>query len=211
MQNPKIDYSKRGIEERKKKMLDLFLGPGNNNIIDLGCGCANYSPILAKKVKFVLCIDLSADLCKITNEIGFDVIRADGMHLPLRDKMFDAIWASEVIEHLPSLASFGEFERVAKKYVIATVPNPSGPNFKVDPTHILNFTISNLKKYLKNRKQWKYRVIGIGVEWPAAPYRLKIPKFLVLASFYFTLDLPWVAPTVGIVGKTINPTRKNLK
>ncbi len=130
MQNLKIDYSKRGIEERKKKMLDLFLGSGNSNIIDLGCGCANYSPLLAKKAKFVLCIDLSVDLCKITNELGFEVIRADGMHLPLKDKMFDALWASEVIEHLPSLESFGEFERVAKKYVIATVPNPSGPKFQ---------------------------------------------------------------------------------
>jgi ubiquinone/menaquinone biosynthesis C-methylase UbiE len=209
MQNPKIDYSKRGIEERKKKMLDLFLASGNNNIIDLGCGCANYSSLLAKKSKFVLCIDLSSNLCKITNELGFDVIRADGMHLPLKDKLFDALWASEVIEHLPSLESFGEFERVVKKYVIATTPNPSGPNFKADPTHILKFTISGLKKYLKNRTQWNYRVIGIGVEWPAAPYGIKIPKFLVLASFYFTLDLPWTAPTVGIVGKKIGPTKRN--
>jgi SAM-dependent methyltransferase len=195
-----IDYSKRGVEDRKKKLLDIYLTSGYCSILDLGCGAGYYSPLLAQKGEFVIGLDFSLQLCKLSKKLGFNVVRGDGMFLPFKNGAFDVVWASEIIEHLPSLTFFDELERVAKMWIIATIPNPSSSNYRADPTHILKFTISSLRTYVSYRKDWNYFVKGIGIEWPAAPWGLKIPKFIRILTFYFTFHMPWLSPTLGVIG-----------
>jgi hypothetical protein len=134
-------------------------------------------------------------------------VRAAATSLPFKNAAFDVVWASEILEHLSSLASFDELERVAKKWIIATLPNPSSPHYKDDPTHILKFSIYSLKNYLGYRKNWNYAVRGLGVEWPAAPFGLKVPRGIKILTFYFTFYLPWFAPTLGVIGTRPLPSK----
>ncbi|MFQ5821146.1 MAG: glycosyltransferase [Candidatus Heimdallarchaeota archaeon] len=198
-----IDYSKRFVEDRKKVLLDRFLTSGCHSVLDLGCGAGIYLPLLAKRGKYVVGLDLSRELCKLPKKLGFNVVRGDGMYLPFKNDAFDVIWASEIIEHLPALAVFDELERVAKKWIIATMPNPYGPNYRADSSHRLYYTMSSLKAYLKTRSDWNYKAVGLGIEWPAAPRGIKLPKFVKLLTFYLTFHMPWLAPTFCVIGHKI--------
>ena len=208
LKKQKIDYSKRGVEDRKKKLLDVFLDSGYEGILDLGCGAANFSSLLSKKGSFVVGLDFSWDLCKLTKKHGFEVVRGDAMSLPFRNGAFDVVWASEIVEHLPSLNLFDELERVGGKWILATVPNPKSSNYRADPTHILKFSIPSLKTFLSGRKNWCFVVRGIGVEWPSAPFGIKVPRVVRILSFYFMLYLPWISPTLGIIGVKTLPEHK---
>ena len=50
---------------------------------------------------------------------GFEVVRGDAMFYPLGTALFDVVWASEIVEHLPSLNLFDELERVGGKWILA--------------------------------------------------------------------------------------------
>jgi len=136
-------------------------------ILDLGCGDGTYTPYLQRKAIEVVGLDCNFEKLKKVKQPA-QVIQADALHLPFKDKSFDIIWASEVVEHTPSLEIFSEMERVAKEIIAATVPNPSGPYYKRDPTHILEYSISELRDFLK-RRDWTYTINGLGL---CLPYKI---------------------------------------
>lgn len=196
----RVDYAKRPLEDRKAHLLNHFLPSGPYRFLDLGCGAGVYLSLLAKKGKQVIGLDLSHKLCKLSKRWGFDIIMGDATHLPFKNEVFDGIWASEILEHLSSLVVLDELERVTKRCIIATIPNPYSYNYKADPSHELRYTISSLKAYLKTRRDWNYKIVGLGIEWPAAPRGIKLPKFVKLLTFYLTFYMPWLAPTICIIG-----------
>lgn len=199
-----IDYAKRLLEDRKAYLINHFLPSGPYRFLDLGSGSGVYLSLLSKKGKQVVGLDVSHDLCKLSKSLDFDIIRGDAMHLPFRNKIFDGIWASEVLEHLSSLGVFDELERVTNLCIIATIPNPYSLNYKADSSHKLRYSISSLKAYLKTRKDWNYKVFGLGIEWPAAPMGIKLPKFVKLLTLYLTFYIPRLAPTICIIGQKKN-------
>ncbi len=59
-----------------------------------------------------------------------DAIKANAIHLPFKDNSFDAVVALEIIEHLNDVElplATAEMKRVAKKYVVVSVPNKEKP------------------------------------------------------------------------------------
>jgi len=194
-----LDYSKRNIEHRKKILLDRFVQLGYT-FLDAGCGAGSYLDLFRKRNGYVVGLDIKRELCILSKKSNFDVVNGDIDYLPFKNESFDLVWASEVIEHVCSLAVFGELERVAREWIIATMPNPSGPNYRTDPSHRLSYTMSSLSTYLKNRKKWRYYIHGLGIEWPSAPKWLRIPISFKTLSFYFMFNLPWLAPTIGVIG-----------
>lgn len=173
-------------------------------ILDLGCGGGVYVPYLLEKASEVVALDFSVRRLKKTKEKKIEVVLADASHLPFRDNLFDIIWASEVIEHTPSLGVFGELERVAKKMVAVTVPNPRGPYYRRDPTHILRYDISTLQAHLSQRP-WRYKINGLGL---CLPYRA-FPNLLRRLLLQLTWNRPSLAFNLLITGKPQNDKAEN--
>jgi len=77
---------------------------------------------------------------------------ADAQHLPFKSDIFDEVYASHVIEHLPDVHMFfSEVRRVMKcmgRLYIWT-PNFMSPNATRDPTHKHIFSFMSLGRMLK--------------------------------------------------------------
>ena len=136
-----------------------------NRILDLGCGDGAYITHLKEKASEVIGLDLEPTKLENTKKY-VQVIRADASNLPFIDNSFEIVWASEIIEHTPSLDTFEEIERIAKSKIIATVPNPKGPYIGKDPSHILQYDLSTLREFLRER-DWKYNINGLGLCLPS--------------------------------------------
>jgi len=180
-----LQYAHRYAQRRKISLINHFV-PKCRTLIDLGCGNGCYMNSLSKKADTVVGIDISISMCKMVRDKGYSVIRADANWLPLKDESIDVIYSSELIEHLPSLGVFDEMERVSQ-IIVATMPNPWN-YFSKDPTHILNYSVQSLKRYLKNRERWNYAVCGL------PPHILPLPIFLFFS-------LPWLSPSIAIIGR----------
>jgi len=98
---------------------------------------------------------------------GVHIVQGSIEELPFADRSFDVVWASEILEHLPSLETLGELERVSDRLVIATMPSPLGPYRYLDRTHVLRYSIPSLRAALAARRGWQYRLEGLGGCLPA--------------------------------------------
>jgi SAM-dependent methyltransferase len=106
---------------RIKETLDL-IPSGVVSVLDVGC---NEGSILASLVKyFYTCgIDISFDALK---KVQTNCILASIADLPFLEKSFDLLICTEVLEHLLGdvyTKAISEIQRVARKYIIISVPN----------------------------------------------------------------------------------------
>jgi len=166
-----------------------------DRILDLGCGDGTYIPYLQMKAIEVVGLDCNVKKLMKAKNLSIQAIRADALHLPFKDKSFDLVWASEVIEHTPTLEVFSELERVAKEKIVATVPNPSGPYYRRDPTHVLEYDIPELQDFLK-RRDWDYTINGLGL---CLPYKI-IPDSFRKIFLKLTWRHPSYAFNISITG-----------
>lgn len=84
-------------------------------ILDVGCDEAILRKLLPKI--YYIGIDIGGDA-----DIKLDL--EDINYLPLDDETFECVVCSDVLEHLDNLHHiFGELVRVAKKYIIISLPN----------------------------------------------------------------------------------------
>lgn len=192
-------YAYRVLESRKIRLINRYI-PEVKCILDLGCGKGLYIPYLKEKARSVIGLDWSISLLKMAKEFGVHVVCGDANRLPFKSETFDVLWASEIIEHLPSLSVYEEVERVTKKLVIATMPNPYSFNFKADPTHILCYTLSSLKDCVKSRIAWKYVIRGLGVELPALKLPDTLKSLINTLTYAITFYAPILAPTIVVIG-----------
>lgn len=96
-------------------------------IVDVGCGSGNFTNRIVDRYK-VLGVDFSEaalQLLKCEGRVG------DITDLPAGDREFDMSMAMEVLEHMPHDGSLpkaaAELARVARKYVVVTVPANDDP------------------------------------------------------------------------------------
>jgi SAM-dependent methyltransferase len=116
----------------------LPLGPGDR-VLDLGCGFGRHAFEAYRRGADVVAVDRSADeVAEVVKMFGAMVaageaspsqlaraVRADLTALPFPDGSFDAVIASEVLEHIPEDArAIGEIARVVRPggKVAVTVP-----------------------------------------------------------------------------------------
>ena len=177
--------------------------PPCKRILDVGCGDGIYFPYLSQKTGEVVGIDFSPDRLIRSKKLGALLVRGDAGVLPFRDESFETVWASEVIEHTPSLDVFGELERVAKDCIIATMPNPDGPYYGRDSNHILKFEIDSLKQFLGKRR-WSYAIRGLGM---CLPYSF-IPRIIRVIFLKLTWNHPKLAWNFSVIGFR-NPEKAN--
>jgi SAM-dependent methyltransferase len=113
---------------RINKVLSLI--PDNvKTVLDAGCGDGRILNLLSEKYALTGC-DLSFKALKF---LQFPGIQSSLDYLPFKNKSFDLIICSEVLEHLPEKVLYGtihEFQRVSAKYILISVPCKQNLNYQ---------------------------------------------------------------------------------
>jgi ubiquinone/menaquinone biosynthesis C-methylase UbiE len=149
---------------------------------------------LAQKGRRVFGLDFSLERLRHSKGKYSDLVAGDAMHLPFRNKCFDVLWSSELLEHLGSLNVFDEIERVTKKMILVTVPNPKGPYYNMDSSHILSYDVDSLGEFL-NVRSWHYKIEGLGLCFP-----FYFPEMLRRLFLYLSRHRPGLAFNILIKG-----------
>ncbi len=99
-----------------------------SNILDIGCGEGFLVSHLPKNIKYTG-IDHNPESIEIAKSAAYqqretNFLVGNVYKLPFPDKQFDLITCLEVLEHLEAPEkALAEIKRMAKKYVILSVPN----------------------------------------------------------------------------------------
>jgi SAM-dependent methyltransferase len=134
--------------------------PGGGLILDLGCGFGDYAVYVSEKLnRRVVGLDIDAEICQIAAAAvrGSGVL---GIHLygggafPFRDRVFDLIYACEVIEHVPDdLFFLSEIRRTLKEggELLLSTPNAARLPFAKEkhPDHQRHYLYPELKAKLE--------------------------------------------------------------
>lgn len=132
------------LKRRVRKIItDLAIEP-SDNILDCGCGDGLYLSVIKGLGKYkVFGFDLNKRSLALAqgamNVSGIPLVQGSICSLPFKDRMFDKIFCSEVLEHVPDDGmALSEIHRVLKDNgrLAITVPNHNYP-FLWDPLNWL--------------------------------------------------------------------------
>lgn len=126
------DFWKRRYHQKRSIMVKKIICSimkENHSFLDVGCGTGEYIKMVQKTGNLLIGIDVSTSYLartRLETSGSVNLIRADAMSLPFKDRSIDIITCSEVIEHLQEpKRAIDEIFRVATKKVILTTPNNS--------------------------------------------------------------------------------------
>jgi len=189
-------YFARETEDRKIRLIEKEIDQVDS-IIDLGCGNGNYAKALRLKCRKLIGIDMSVDLahhCRLL-DVYDEILQTTVPPIKADDNSVDILFASEVLEHVADLKGMrAEMDRVSRKKIILTVPNPIYPFFYEDPTHVLKYSIKSLVHELNKSKKFKFKARGLGFENIPGTKWIKRLTQVLLRPF------PGLNPTVSIIG-----------
>lgn len=191
----KNDY-KLSKKQKKRIYNTISLIPDDvDSILEVGCGDGRIINPLVNKYKNVCGLDISQESLKNVKTLKVVGSIED---LPFEDDNFDIVLCCEVLEHLPVEIyekSLKEIERVAKKYILLSVPNNenldilkiSCPYCKCSfhpYRHLRSYDLDKLKKIFENFEVCKSEVVFTN-EKRYPPSFIKIARFLKLTKPYF--------------------------
>jgi len=146
-------------------LLGLFDGLEIDSVLDAGCGEGFTLQRLAQRFAAPQLTATDADFSALGARSvcppGVARVCADITALPYRDASFDAVLATEVLEHLAAPhAALREMQRVARRYVICSVPHE--PYFRLanllrgknvaaggnDPGHIQHWSRRGFRRFV---------------------------------------------------------------
>ena len=111
-------------------LLDAVLTTPNPHVLEIGAGAAGAMRdfLLRRPNARAVAIEMSAISLRGTGveSLALRGVAGDALHLPFKDRSFDAVFAFEVIEHLPDVAqALMEALRVVKRpgHIIIGLPN----------------------------------------------------------------------------------------
>ena len=110
-----------GLPAERVMVAAGWIPPDVRSVLDVGCGNGLFTEQLSN-MPVVVGTDRSRSALK---HVQVPCCQADASSLPFPDNCFDMVTAMEVIEHLPFHAltpAIGEIARVARRYVLVTVP-----------------------------------------------------------------------------------------
>jgi ubiquinone/menaquinone biosynthesis C-methylase UbiE len=87
-------------ERFPRTFLDKFIELSGERILDVGSGPGRDGLLLQKSGKYVVCLDASKEMTRISGERGLDSIVGDFNSLPFKDSAFDAVWSFMSLLHL---------------------------------------------------------------------------------------------------------------
>lgn len=130
---------------------DRYLSAGP--VLDIGCGTGEH---LARFPKGSVGLDLSSPNIRACHSRGLSATFADlNRPLPLRDRSFETVFLSHVLEHVESpIGLLRESARIADKWVVVALPIERSlarrvlrdPYFAGHPTHLYGFSLESLDR-----------------------------------------------------------------
>jgi len=155
--------------------LDIHPTPELVHILDFGCGGGRYLEVFARIVPKEKLIGVEVDEIEVkcVREKGFQCLQIspEKDFLPFEEKIFDIVFSSNVIEHIPRNIYFSylnEFKRILKpggRFVLGTPNYPIKRFYDIfkafrtkeyryylldDPTHCNKMSIFRVEKDLKS-------------------------------------------------------------
>jgi len=153
----KHDWEKLSLKKLQPKIEKVLEWIPSNvkTILDVGCGNGVITNILAEYFD-VTAVDRSK---KALTYVKTKKVEASADDIPLKDKSFDMVFSSEMLEHLDDNTLEGtirELKRLSKKYIFITVPNGENPDkLAIEcpscgyifnrPNHLRSFTLSRFQ------------------------------------------------------------------
>ena len=116
------NYDPENSITRKTAIINEYIPDGINTIIDIGCGNGIITNILNKEYD-ITGVDLSPIALSYVK--GKKLVSSSDS-IPVEAKSFDMVFSSEMLEHLPDEVlsrTALEFKRIAREYILITVPN----------------------------------------------------------------------------------------
>ncbi|MDG6220372.1 MAG: class I SAM-dependent methyltransferase [Candidatus Thermoplasmatota archaeon] len=151
---------KRKIEnDRKRFSVTLENIPSDvYTLLDCGARYGTFAELVSKKYPVIK--TTSFDL----EPRGEGVLQGSITNIPFPDKSFDIITALEILEHLDDgdlHCAVNEISRVAKKYVLVTVPYQEWP-LDCGSGHLQLFTKRRLRKLVKAKDVSIFEILECG-------------------------------------------------
>lgn len=158
---------KRNAElPRVRRVLGVLRGLGPASLLDVGSGRGTFLWPLLDALPGVptLSIERSPDRATQLGHVAtggvtaLSVVRGDARRLPLASGAVDTALALEVLEHLhePTAAAV-ELVRVARRFVVATVPSTPDDN----PEHVQLFAPKDLERLFGDAGATKVDITGV--------------------------------------------------
>ena len=99
------------------------------NVLDVGCGPGSFLREVVCNAKLLVGVDISARMLRMakstTSKEFFHLICADADHLPIREGVFDTVYAFTLLQNMPEpTATIQEMERILRSMgtMIVSVP-----------------------------------------------------------------------------------------
>lgn len=160
------------IPAERERILETIalIPPDVRTILDVGCGNGAFLNSLPSTYEAVG-LDFSEEALKY---VRTKAVRGNVSNLPFGSKSFDLVTCLEVLEHLPSgifEKAISEIQRVAKKYIIVSVPNSEDLHYHLvrcpecccwfNPNrHVRSFNVQKLAKLFEQFTLVEFREIG---------------------------------------------------
>ncbi len=188
-------YLNSKITTREKKRINHtinFIPDDCNSLLEVGCGDGRIINNLKNNHEKLYGIDINKEALK---KVLVPTKQADASIIPFKDNSFDIVLCCEVLEHIPYdkyLQSLNELERVARKYILISVPN--NENLKRGSVncpicgcifhcyrHLRKYNIEDLNHLFSKSKLIKQKIILQNPNYPF--FIIKILKsFKILGS-----------------------------
>jgi len=177
--------------QRIQKAIKFLKEHKPGRLLDIGCGPGEFGSVFVKSKWDVYGIDVSKELLKVAEKNGLKTKFHDiSKKFPFKDGTFDAIFAGEIIEHVPDADFFlDECHRILKKNgtLVLTTPNllalsdrwrmlrGKDPKYYSahlkEPGHVRLYTFGSIQKHLRSHNFKIDKIVGDVIIFPLI-YRL---------------------------------------
>lgn len=157
------------FRREQRAVIQLFdTLPVDQVIVDCPCGTGRWWPVLERRAKRIIAIDISPGMLRTAREetqrtnIEVEVHEGDAEHIPLGDESVDYTFSFALTKHLPLPVQFrvlAEFARISRKGVLSS--------FSV-------FSHLSYEFWRRRNLVESYGVLPEQLEWMAASAGLKI-------------------------------------
>jgi hypothetical protein len=182
-----------------------------STIADIGCGDGAITNSFAEKY-IVNAVDISSEALNHLDKRISSIV-CDARFLPWKDRSFDLVFSSEMIEHLPFKMLeevIQELKRLPKKYLFLSVPNNEELRKRFTRCsncheefhiyqHFHSFNENKIKKLFPEFKVLDVKICGVP-DTPTIGFITLIRNRIVRSFFYIvSMDIP--CPHCGRVTK----------